>query len=50
MLGGYKFDKASRAGLGAVLGLFLGAAGKFAISIVMTILFAVNVIYRSNAA
>ena len=50
MLGGYKLEKASRAGLGAVLGLLVGAAGKFAISVVMTILFAVNVIYRSSAA
>ena len=39
--------EASKAGLGATLGLLVGAAGKVAASIAMALLFAVNVIYRS---
>jgi uncharacterized protein len=47
MMGGYEFKKASRAGLGAVLGLLAGALGKCALCVVMTLLFAADVIYRS---
>jgi uncharacterized protein YqgC (DUF456 family) len=47
LMGGYKFDKASRAGLGATLGVFAGVIGKCIISVVMIGLFTVNVIYRS---
>lgn len=47
LLGGYKIDKASRAGLGATIGVLGGIIGKCAISIVMIGLFTVNVIFRS---
>jgi uncharacterized protein YqgC (DUF456 family) len=47
MIGGYEFKKASRAGLGATVGLFAGTAGKCALCIAMIGLFTVNVIYRS---
>lgn len=48
LIGGYEFKKALKAGVGAFLGLIAGAVGKFAISLVMMTLFAVNVIYRSG--
>ena len=47
MMGGYKFDKASRAGLGATLGVFAGIIGKCVISVVMIGVFTVNVIWWS---
>ncbi len=47
MLGGQEFKKASRAGVGATVGLLLGIAGKFSICVVMMILFATSVILRS---
>jgi uncharacterized protein len=47
MLGGYKLDKASRAGLGATLGVFAGVIGKCAVSVVMMGMFTVSVILRS---
>jgi uncharacterized protein YqgC (DUF456 family) len=49
LMGGYKFDKASRAGLGATLGLFAGVIGKCVVCVMMIGLFAVNVITRSLA-
>ncbi len=49
MIGGREFKDAARAGLGAMLGLFVGALGKLACCVAMMILFAVNVIYRSGA-
>ena len=47
MLGGYKIDKASHAGVGATLGVFAGVIGKCVVSVIMIGLFTVNVIYRS---
>jgi len=47
MLGDREFEMAARAGLGAALGLLLGVAGKFAIGVMMIILFAANVALRS---
>ncbi len=47
MLGDKEFKKAAKAGAGAMLGLLLGIVGKFAIGVVMMILFATNVILRS---
>jgi uncharacterized protein YqgC (DUF456 family) len=47
LMGGYKFDKASRAGLGATLGVFAGVIGKCIISVVMMVMFTVSVILRS---
>jgi hypothetical protein len=47
LMGGHKIDKASRAGLGATLGVFAGILGKCIICGVMMVLFAVNVIVRS---
>lgn len=47
LLGGYKIDKASRAGLGATLGIFAGVIGKCAICAVMIGLFTVDVIWRA---
>jgi uncharacterized protein YqgC (DUF456 family) len=46
-LGGREFKKASRAGLGATIGLLAGIFGKCAVSIAMIGLFSANVIYRS---
>jgi uncharacterized protein YqgC (DUF456 family) len=47
MLGDKEFKQAVHAGLGATVGLLLGIVGKFAIGVVMIILFATNVIMRS---
>jgi uncharacterized protein YqgC (DUF456 family) len=47
LMGGYKLDKASRAGLGATIGLFAGVAGKCAVCVVMIGMFAVSVILNS---
>jgi uncharacterized protein YqgC (DUF456 family) len=47
LMGGYEFNKASRAGLGATIGVFAGVIGKCVISVVMIGLFTVNVILRS---
>ena len=47
MLGDKEFKQAVHAGVGATVGLLLGIAGKFAIGVVMIILFATNVILRS---
>ena len=47
MMGGQDYHKAANAGLGPMLGLFLGVVAKFSIGVMMMILFAVNVIMRS---
>jgi uncharacterized protein YqgC (DUF456 family) len=47
LMGGYKIDKASRAGLGATLGVFAGVIGKCVLSVVMIGLFTISVIWRS---
>jgi hypothetical protein len=47
LMGGYAINKASRAGLGATIGVLAGVAGKCIISVVMIVLFTVNVILRS---
>ena len=47
MLGGREWKEAARAGLGAVIGLFVGAIGKLACCVAMMGLFAVNVIRNS---
>ncbi len=47
MVGGRGWKASSKAGVGATLGLFLGALGKLACCIAMMGLFAVNVVYRS---
>ena len=47
MLGDKEFKEAVHAGLGATLGLLLGIVGKFAICVVMILLFATDVILRS---
>ena len=47
MLGRQEFKKAAKAGAGAVVGLLLGAVGKFALCVVMIVLFATNTVYRS---
>jgi uncharacterized protein len=46
LLGGYEIDKASRAGLGATLGMFAGVVGKCVICAVMIGLFTLDVIWR----
>jgi uncharacterized protein YqgC (DUF456 family) len=48
MIGGREFRAAARAGIGAMLGLFVGAIGKLACCVAMMVLFAVNVIFRSG--
>lgn len=47
LLGGYEVHKASRAGLGATLGMFAGVVAKCAICAVMIGLFTVDVIWRA---
>lgn len=47
LLGGYEIDKASRAGLGATLGMFAGVIGKCVICAMMIGLFTVDVIWRA---
>ena len=47
MAGGREWRGASKAGVGATLGLLAGALGKLACCIAMTGLFTLNVIYRS---
>lgn len=47
MFGGRKFEEASRAGVGAVLGLLAGTLGKLACAIAMTGLFVVSVFMNS---
>jgi uncharacterized protein len=47
LIGGYKFKKASQAGVGATLGLLAGLVGKCAVCVAMMALFSANVIYRS---
>ena len=47
MAGGRKWPEASKAGVGATLGLLAGAIGKLACCVAMMTLFTVNVIYRS---
>jgi|SRR5581483_8807330 len=47
MMGGREYDQAVKAGLGAMVGLFLGIIAKFSIGVMMILLFTVNVIMRS---
>ena len=47
MMGGREWKEAARAGLGAVIGLLVGAVGKLACCVAMMGLFAFNVIYQS---
>lgn len=47
LMGGHEFDKASRAGLGATLGVFAGAFGKCVVSLMMMVMFTVSVVLRS---
>jgi len=50
MLGGRPFEEAARAGMGAVLGLLVGAVGKLASGVAMIVLFLVYVVSRSGTA
>ena len=47
MAGGREWKEASKAGVGATLGLLAGALGKLACCVAMMLLFTANVIYRS---
>ena len=47
MAGGREWKEASKAGVGATLGLLAGAIGKIACCVAMMLLFTANVIYRS---
>ena len=49
LAGGREWKEASRAGVGATLGLLAGAVGKVACCVAMIGSFTVNVIYRSLA-
>ena len=49
MAGGREWREASKAGVGATLGLLAGALGKLACCVAMMVLFTVNVIIRSLA-
>lgn len=46
LAGGTDFRSASKAGLGAVIGLLAGTLGRFAFAIAMTGLFFINLVYR----
>ena len=48
LLGDRELKNALKAGLGATLGLFAGIIGKFAIGVVMILLFATNVMLHST--
>ncbi|HXE41987.1 MAG TPA: DUF456 family protein [Candidatus Baltobacteraceae bacterium] len=48
LLGDRELKMALKAGLGATIGMFAGIIGKFAIAVVMILLFATNVILRST--
>jgi len=50
MLGGREWEQATRAGVGAVVGIFVGAVGKLACCVAMMALFAVSVIRSSLAS
>ena len=50
LIGGREFKPAMKAGLGATLGLFAGAAGKLVCCVAMMLLFAANVIWNSTHA
>ncbi|HEU6446811.1 MAG TPA: DUF456 domain-containing protein [Verrucomicrobiae bacterium] len=47
LLGDRELDKSLKAGIGATVGMFAGIVGKFAIGVIMILLFATNVILRS---
>jgi uncharacterized protein YqgC (DUF456 family) len=47
LMGGHEFPKATRAGLGATIGVFAGVLARCIISVLMIILFTVSVILRS---
>ena len=47
LMGGHEFPKASRAGLGAILGVFAGVIARCIISGVMILVFTVSVVLRS---
>lgn len=47
LAGGREWKEASKAGVGATLGLLAGALGKIACCVAMILLFTANVIYRS---
>ncbi|HPC62161.1 MAG TPA: DUF456 family protein [Verrucomicrobiota bacterium] len=47
-VGGRELKPAAKAGLGATLGLLVGAVGKVSLAVAMVLLFAVSVIYRSG--
>ncbi len=47
MAGGRQWKEASKAGVGATIGLLAGAIGKLACCVAMMLLFTANVIYRS---
>ena len=47
LIGDKELKEAAKAGAGAVVGMLLGAIGKFALCVTMMVLFATNVIYRS---
>jgi uncharacterized protein YqgC (DUF456 family) len=49
LLGDRELKMALKAGLGATIGLLAGIIGKFAIGVVMILLFATNVILRSTS-
>ena len=48
LTGGREFKPAAKAGMGAVLGLLVGAVGTLAMSLVMILLFITSVIFRST--
>jgi uncharacterized protein len=50
MVGGREFKEAARAGVGALLGLLVGAIGKLACCVAMIALFAMSVLARSGTA
>ncbi len=45
-IGGSSFQSATKAGLGAVLGILAGAIGRFAFAVAMSGMFLINLVYR----
>jgi uncharacterized protein YqgC (DUF456 family) len=49
MMGGRPWPEATRAGIGAVLGMLLGTVGKVACCVAMILMFTVSVVWRSGS-
>lgn len=48
MVGGRRFGEATKAGVGAIIGLIAGAVGKLVFCLIMVVLFSINVLGKSS--